>query len=158
MCVQFERPIRNSPLLLRVTDHINPLRRIGRAPSRALDETQAGFGGGGGDEVELVQPAAIAISSKTNTVFVLDTGAHWCYIVHRYTLHWRRSRAPPRASGSLAGAVAAIHEHCTGALLEADAHTVRTVNLLAHSRPPPAARIDHALQLLLLTPENQSIC
>ena len=76
-CVQFERPIRNSPLLLRVTDHINPLRRIGRAPSRALDEPQAGLGGGGGeDEVELVQPAAIAISSKTNTVFVLDTGAH----------------------------------------------------------------------------------
>lgn len=94
LSAQFERPIRNSPLLLRVTDHINPLRRIGRPASRALDELAAagggggplalnmsapgagiGIGAGGADDVELMQPAAIAVSSKTNTVFVLDTGA-----------------------------------------------------------------------------------
>lgn len=54
-----ERPIKDSPLYFDVTEHNNPV---------------AVYGGRGSGKDEFMQPVAVAIDDKDQTVYVLDTG------------------------------------------------------------------------------------
>ena len=55
----FERSIKDSPFPIEVSEHNNPVQRVGKRGTGAM---------------EFVQPVAIAADPETNRLFVLDTG------------------------------------------------------------------------------------
>ena len=61
VCI-FDRPIKDSPFDIEVTDHIVPIAKVG------------GPGGSGSSVAAFKQPVGVVVSSQTGEVYVLDAG------------------------------------------------------------------------------------